>query len=265
MTLFYLILGLLGSSFIAFFGFYFKAISKSGILATIFIGTTIAVCGNFSTWPVIIFLFGSSFCISWVKKLLFHRAIQKEKELHQKNEARDALQIFSNTLPATLCLIAFYTTNNVAFLVGYLASLSGATADTWSSEIGILSTGKTWDILTFKKIDQGLSGGISWLGTISGCFGSLFSTACFFFFNLFTKIPLTYTHFLLIFGIGILASAIDSLLGSLFQAKYKTIHNQLTEKEENTQLVKGITWITNDVVNLSTNLISAFLAIFLAK
>lgn len=130
MTIIFLIIGLIGSPLIAFIGYHFKDISASGVPATIFTGTTIAVTGDFSTWSVVIFLFCSSFVISLWKKIFFPQIIHIEKIRHSKSSARDALQICANLLPATICLLLFHTSKDNRFLVGYLASITGATADT---------------------------------------------------------------------------------------------------------------------------------------
>lgn len=264
MTFLFLIIGLIGSSIIAASGYYFSAISRSGIIATIFIGTTIAVAGDFSTWSAVIFLFGSSLIINFSKKLFFPEISSIEQSIHSKNGARDASQICANLLPAVICLLIYFFTSNTAFLIAYLASIAGATADTWASEIGILSNKATIDVLTLRKTPKGLSGGISLLGTIASIGGSFLSTTCFFIFNFFSSNPLTYPHFVIIFSVGILASLIDSILGSFFQGKYLTIHNQLTEQKKNNQLVTGYSWMSNDLVNLSTSILSSLLALFLS-
>lgn len=110
-----------------------------------------------------------------------------------------------------------------------------------------------------------MSGGISFIGTLASIIGSLLSTTCFFIFSLFSESSLPYPHFLTIFLIGIIASFIDSLLGSVLQGKYLTIHNEFTEQKKNNQLIKGYSWVTNDLVNFSTTIVSSLLAVLITK
>lgn len=260
-----LIIGLFGSTTLAILGYYFNAISFNGIFATLFIGTTIAVVGTIPTWSSVIFLFGSSLFIQLAKKLFFSSSLKLEDYRHEKKGPRDAIQILVNTLPATLALLLYFNTDQHVFLLAYLASLAGATADTWGSEIGILSKQQPIDIITLKKIPSGISGGVSLLGMLSSFFGSFSSLVVFLFFNLFSTAQLTLTEVSFIIIIGFLASVIDSILGSLFQGIYLNKNNELTEQAENNQLVHGFSWMNNDLVNLITNLISPLLAYLLLK
>lgn len=263
MTLFLFLIGLLGSTTIAIIGYHLKAISFDGIFTTIIIGTLITLSGNLATWASTVFLFGSSLIIKLVKLLFFSNSFKIEEKLHEKQGPRDSFQIISNTLPATLCLILYACTKNIGYLAAYLASIAGATADTWGSEIGILSKGITIDLTTLKATPKGLSGGVSFLGLSASFLGSFSSALVFLFFNLFQPIPINKHEILLIVGIGFLASLIDSLLGSLFQGVFETPHQELTEKKENNHLVRGFRWLTNDGVNLITNSISAVIILLI--
>ena len=264
MSLILFLIGLIGSSTIALIGYFLKAISPSGVAATIVVGTIITLSGNLATWAVVVFLFASSLIINLFKHLFFKDSFIVEKRVHEKKGARDASQILANTLPGTLCLFLFSITTNQAFLIAYLASLASATSDTWGSEIGILSSGNTIDLTTFKKIPKGLSGGISLLGTSASFLGSCFSYLSFFIFNIFFKTPITNQETLLIISIGFLGSLIDSFLGSSFQATYQDNHKALTEQAADNHLVKGYHWLNNDRVNLITNSLTAIIAYLLA-
>jgi uncharacterized membrane protein len=54
----------------------------------------------------------------------------------------------------------------------------------------------------------------------------------------------------------------DSIIGSLFQAKYLDEKGKITEMKltGKAKTVKGCQWITNDLVNLLSNAIITFLA-----
>lgn len=260
-----LLIGLLGSSTIALIGYYFKQISFNGMFATVIIGTSIAVSGSFPTWSVIVFLFGSSLFINFIKRIFLPDTLLLEDQLHEKKGPRDPLQILANTLPSTIALVLYALSNNPSFLIAYLASIASATSDTWGSEIGMISKGATLDLMTFKPIPKGISGGVSLLGTFASLLGSLFSILCFYFFSLFHSLTLTTNNLLLIVILGFTGSLIDSFIGSLFQGTYKTSENQLTEQKKNNTLAHGFSWLSNDLVNLITNSLIALIAFWLSK
>ena len=254
------IISLIGSSTIALFGWKFKAISPNGTIATIILGTILGSSGNIATWSVIIFLFVSSFFIQLFKQIFFSSSITIEQLIHEKKGPRDASQILANLLPAIICLLLYQQTNQVAFLIAYLTSIAGATADTWGSEIGVLSRKQPFDILRLKRTTTGMSGGISFLGTIASFLGSFGSIFTFYFFNLYLELPLATPDFKLVLTLGFLATFFDSFLGSAFQRAYTTSNNNLTEQPGNNQLIKGFSWFGNDLVNLLTNSFSPIVA-----
>ena len=83
--------------------------------------------------------------------------------------------------------------------------------------------------------------------------GAIFGSSVIAFFDL--------NHFLLILFWGILGSVIDSLLGVLFQAKYLN-QGVLTDRPTN-QLVGGFRFVSNDLVNFVSNLITVLLALWM--
>ena len=89
-------------------------------------------------------------------------------------------------------------------------------ADTFSSEFGMKFGGQPWDIIRFKRINQGLSGGISLAGTIASFLGAGIISICYFYIH--SDGFLTFSILLS----GVLGSLVDSVLGSLFQPNFKT-------------------------------------------
>ncbi len=95
----------------------------------------------------------------------------------------------------------------------YLGSLAAATANTWGTEIGVLSRGKTVSILTFRQVASGTSGGISEYGTIAGAAGA--AVIAFTGYPWYTELRIT----IIIIAAGILGSLADSLIGATLQAQ----------------------------------------------
>ena len=125
------------------------------------------------------------------------------------------------------------------------AVFSAAAADTFASEIGMLSKGKVFNILNFKPIQSGLSGGVSWAGLGAGALGSLL-------LSLLAFPQFGWPGVAFVFVLGFIGSILDSLLGSVFQRKYMGQHGQLQDKpnHDHEKPAKGFQIITNNAVNL---------------
>lgn len=57
--------------------------------------------------------------------------------------------------------------------VAVLAALGAATADTWATEVGTAAGRETRLITTWRRVEPGVSGGVSWPGTLAGLAGAL--------------------------------------------------------------------------------------------
>jgi uncharacterized membrane protein len=134
----------------------------------------------------------------------------------------------------------------------------------------VLSKGHTVSLLTFRPVAKGTSGGVSLLGTVSSLMGALFIGL---FFMAMKNIDsfnfLDFIRGIMIITVGGFAgSVIDSLLGGTVQAKYEcTVCHKITEKKNHhgvkTKLTKGLGFVTNDVVNFTSSLLSSLLMLLL--
>ena len=159
---------------------------------------------------------------------------------------------------ATICLLLFSLSQNDVFLLGYFASVCISLADTMSSDIGIFFRQKTYDILTFAPSKVGLSGGISLVGTVAGILSAiLFSGLLMWVFSL------TMIDMVLISVTGFSGMLLDSVLGSLWQAKYVNDDIITEEKTSHGKLMKGFDWMDNDGVNLLSNFMITMIFVIL--
>ena len=150
-------------------------------------------------------------------------------------------------------------TLNPAFVVGYVAALAEAFADTTASGMGVFSK-NVIDIFKMKKTVPGLSGGVSVIGTVSALFGAA----------LISLVPVAFGMRSLKIYVIVVVSAFagmlfDSLLGSILQVKYKcVVCDELTEREVHckkvTKKFSGFYFFDNDVVNLFSGLFAAVVA-----
>lgn len=240
--------GFLWSLIISGIAFYKKSLTLSGMLTAIVMGTLIYGFGTYITFILLMAFFISSTLFTKLK------AVEKDK-------GRSMIQVVSNALATLIFSIFYYYTADMIFLVISAVSVAATTADTWASELGKLSKGKTVSILTFKKIEKGISGGISLFGIYASLLGATFISLI---FTIFVSIdmgyqPILWIYALIIIGGGFFGSIVDSYLGIFLQAKYldqKT--GYVTEgfvKGTGLKLISGIKYINNDIINLLMTLI----------
>lgn len=241
-----------------------KRLTFKGAIAAAMVGSLIWIGGGFYAWGLLgVFFITSSFWSSYKDERKYHLY-----HLHEKGGQRDVIQVIANGGVAAFCCLSYLLFGQEYFLLGTTVSIAAATADTWASEIGVLSSKPPRSLLTMKPIQTGMSGGVSLLGTFSQIVGSsLIAILSLIGLKFFYQLPMEWmTVFLLISGMGVLGSIIDSLLGAYVQAKYECRICQLeTERLYHhgvkTKLVKGIPFMTNDIVNLLSNVMVVMLSI----
>ena len=230
-----------------------KALTRGGVIAAILLDVAVSISlGNLGFLLLLIFLVLGILTDKIKKKNL---DVKEEKSAH-----RDASQVLANGLVPIVCAAMYFAIGERAFLLAFVAGLAEALGDTAASSLGSYSE-STFDLFKFRKCEQGLSGGVSFIGTIAA-------------FTFSTIIPLvalafsliSITEMLVITAISIAGVFFDSLLGSLLQAKYRcAVCDSLTEKSEHcatpAKLVSGIRFINNDTVNALATLFAAILTV----
>ncbi|ERJ11945.1 DUF92 domain-containing protein [Haloplasma contractile] len=251
-----LLYGLILSFMLAYGAYKKDSLSISGFYAAIIVSTLLFFFGSFILWITLMAFFVSSSLLTKYK--------ESQKKVHMavnvNGGRRDYLQVLANGFLPVLFAIIYYFTNYIHFGVASAVTIATSNSDTWASELGVLSQGKTWSILNLQPIQRGLSGGISLLGTLASFSGATF-------------IALIYSLMLYLFGItslqsaipifviitlgGVIGCFIDSYLGATIQARYKCpICLKITEHKHHhnhkTELKSGIRLVTNDVVNFTS-------------
>ncbi|MCH7761516.1 DUF92 domain-containing protein [candidate division TA06 bacterium] len=241
-----------------------RFLTKSGGVGTFFIGTIIFSFGGIP-WaiPLLLFFISSSLLskLGEKKKVKFRAAFQK-------GEQRDLSQVLANGgLPALIALLfglngemaewLNFTSPQLPFYQLFLGSLAAATADTWATEIGLLSRKAPISLKNLRKVPPGTSGGFTLLGTFGALAGALLISLS----SLSTFFSITVA--------GFLGSLIDSILGATLQAQYRCpLCGKVTEKRVHCQspavLQSGLSWMNNDFVNFLTTLTGALFVGILA-
>ena len=258
--------GLLLSSSVAFLAHRRRSLNKSGVAGAIITGTTTVGLGGWSWGLSLIFFFVSSSLLPHFRER-DKAALAEDK--FSKGSERDIAQVMANGGVATLLTLGYRfgvsPTFRSACEAGYIGAFATATADTWATELGTLSTQSPRLITTGKRTVPGTSGGVTLLGTSVAAVGA---AALGLFYALIAR--QRYTRFTLIALVsGLLGSLCDSFLGATVQAMYYCpVCKKETERRVHgcgtpTVPLRGVSWLNNDAVNFLATLWGAAVAMLL--
>jgi uncharacterized protein (TIGR00297 family) len=241
------LIGMIIAAFIAALSYKVKFLTLNGSVATFLLAGFIFGLGGLK-WSVPMMAF---FILSSILSKLRKKINEEVETYFEKTGVRDYMQVIANGGIGGVLVILNSVYNSEIFFMIYLASLASVCADTWATEIGTWHKTATYNILNFKLIKQGVSGGVSLPGTIGaflGAFVIAVSGFAWINFNIVNYI------FLIVFA-GVFGSFFDSFLGATIQAQHKSVVCEKTTEKivhcgEKAEHLKGILWINNDVVNL---------------
>lgn len=256
---FYVGTALLLATFFSYLTIRHRSLSPGGAVAASLLGILV-VLSTGPIWLLPLFLFfGSS---SLIGKLFPSKSAAGDAK---QKQPRDAIQVLANggvyVAIAILSARFIYTNPIWEFRETLLLTAAAvATADTWSSEIGQYFQRSTWDLVKWRRVPAGLSGGVSWPGTLAGLAGAAFIALC----GLWLLPYAPGKNSLLVIGLGFGGMLIDSILGSLFQATYRDSETgRLSDVcTPGGELISGFGWMTNDLVNFLAILITVILSSF---
>ena len=175
-------LGLLLSAAIGLVAYHRNSLSKSGVIGAIITGTAIFGFGGWTWGLVLIAFFVSSTLLSHFRRA--DKTVMAEK--FAKGERRDLAQTLANGGFGALLAVAVLLLIDLpgkprlgnplyAYLtLAYFGAIASANADTWATELGVLSRTPPRLITTGKPVAPGTSGGITWYGTVAALAGSAF-------------------------------------------------------------------------------------------
>ena len=258
-------LGLIFSSAIALLAYKRRSLNRSGVAGAVASGTTIYTMGGWTWGLALVLFFVSSSLLSHFRE---RDKTETAADKFSKGSQRDLGQVVANGGVATLLALGYGLTSSSrtreSIQAGFTGALAAANADTWATELGVLSSRQPRLITTGKTVAPGTSGGITLLGSAAAALGASFlglgmwvMQGC---RNSLASLPL-----IGLLG-GLAGSLFDSLLGATVQAIYycpacnketeRRIHNCGTK----TRLLRGLSWINNDVVNFVATLFGALAA-----
>lgn len=228
-----------------------KLLTHGGAITAILGGVIIYLSFNWRGLLLIgLFFLSSSF---W-SRFTGRSRIKKEKD------TRNSSQVLANGGGAFIASLGFYISHDLAWIAFFIATLAAANADTWASEIGVLSKATPFHLKKWQRVQPGMSGAVTFVGTLAALCGSMVvaSLGVVLFDNAFSNISIT---FLLFSGIGFLGCFIDTIIGAVFEVTYKCSKcGQIAEQKSHC----GSKAVQNSGLKLIGNNQVNFLSTFLA-
>jgi uncharacterized protein (TIGR00297 family) len=253
-----LLIGVLLAVLIALVAWRAGALSISGAWAAVVTGGLIFGLGGL-TWAVLLLTF-------FISSSALTRAFSKRKanleEKFSKGSQRDWGQVLANGGLGALLVVGYAIPPHYAWLwLAYAGAMAAVNADTWSTELGVLSEIPPRMITTRQKVERGTSGGITVAGILAALGGAaVIGIAAI----LFSSSQRGLAVLAIIILGGLAGSLFDSVLGATVQAIYwcptcskETERHPLHTCGSRTQQIRGLSWINNDVVNFACSVMGA--------
>ncbi len=260
-----ILIGFLLAVIVAALAWRAGALSTSGALAAVITGGLIFGLGQLPWAALLLTFFITSSGLS--------RAFKKRKaslaEKYAKGDRRDWGQVTANGGLGALLAIAYFVTPHYQWLwLAFAGAMAAVNADTWSTELGVLSPVLPRLITSGKQVERGTSGGVTVVGTAAALAGAVLVALVAVLVNGGSK-------WLSSLGIialgGLVGSLFDSLLGASVQAIYwcpacrkETERHPIHSCGSPTNQVRGLSWVNNDVVNFACSMRGALVAGILA-
>jgi uncharacterized protein (TIGR00297 family) len=268
------LLGLVFSSFIGFVGYRQGALTVSGAVGAIVVGTFIVGLGGWAWGLLLVAFFASSSLLS-----LYRRADKRAvSDKFAKGHRRDLGQTLANGGLGVLLAIAYSLSSHPIWLAAFVGAMATVNGDTWATEVGVLSRQTPRLVTTGRTVAPGTSGGVTRDGSLAALGGGLFIGSCALLFIAGERLALGQPiaiemiwPLLPIGGVSGLAGAFfDSLLGASVQRIYYCqVCNTETEQAihrcgSRSYPLRGWSWLNNDMVNFVSSGIGALVAAGLA-
>jgi uncharacterized protein (TIGR00297 family) len=252
-----LLLGLLLSALVGLAAYWRGSLSKSGVAGAILTGTIIFGLGGWAWGTLLIVFFVSSSALSHYKEALKESLAEKFSKGHR----RDLAQTLANGGAGALIVIANALWPNPAWWAAFVGALATVNADTWATELGVLSKSRPRLVINGKHVEVGTSGGVTLTGALAALGGAM----------LIAITALMWIDVFRVFWIsslaGLMGSLFDSFLGATVQAMYFCDHCvKETERHpthtcgNSTRRLRGWRWLDNDWVNFLSSVVGAAVA-----
>ncbi|MCC6189014.1 MAG: DUF92 domain-containing protein [Anaerolineales bacterium] len=264
-----LLLGLVLSSALGLLGYWRRSLSASGVLGAILVGTTIFAAGGWAWGALLVVFFLSSSALSHFQEA----AKQALAEKFSKGSRRDLAQALANGGAGALAALGQALWPHPLWWLAFTGIFATVNADTWATELGVLSRLPPRLILTGRPVEAGTSGGVTPAGALAafGGAGLIGLVAAAFDLAAGGSAALAAGLALAAALSGVCGSLCDSLLGASAQGIY---YCDVCQKETErfprhgcgapTRLLRGWRWLDNDGVNFLSSIVGGIVAAAIA-
>ncbi len=185
--------------------------SVTGMLTGVLLSLLTIVLGGLGWFAVLISFFG----IGGLSSKFRYEAKRRRGVAQENDGARGSGNVLGNAAVALVAVIGYAASANASvdslyFVFAFAGSLAAAMSDTLSSEIGGLFD-RPRLITTFKRVDPGTDGGVTWQGELAGFCGAILVALI---ATLFVSPndPILSAE-IIVFG-GVIGMTVDSVLGA---------------------------------------------------
>jgi uncharacterized protein (TIGR00297 family) len=267
------LVGLALSALMGWLGHWREALTLGGVLGAILVGTLIFGFGGWIWGLLLITFFISS---SW---LSHYRRADKEAvaDKFAKGSRRDLGQVLANGALGAVVATVYAQFPDPVLFAAYVGVISTVNADTWATELGVLSRVPPTLITSGETVPPGTSGGVTRLGMWASAAGALLigtvATTLVQADSLISgrgwSLRAVYYPLLAVVG-GLAGSLFDSLLGATVQGIYfcdacgKETESAVHRCGRPARPVRGWIWLNNDLVNFAASFVGGLVAASLA-
>ncbi|MFY0568544.1 DUF92 domain-containing protein [Archangium lansingense] len=232
------------------------SLSPSGVLGAILVGTPVfGLAGPVGTAALLGFFVSSSA----LSKTFRARKASVEEE-YAKTGTRDLGQALANGGVAALAAVLLAVTGDARYSLAMLGALVAANADTWATELGVLSRSPPRLVTTLRQVPPGTSGAVSGAGLLAATAGAAFVGGVAVLAGASWKL----IPWLVLAGVA--GSLVDSVLGATVQdVRWCDACSRETERRVHrcgraARPLRGFSWLGNDTVNVVATAAGALLA-----
>jgi len=234
------------------------ALSNSGAIAAIVVGTACAIV-SWAWAAVLIFFFVSSSLLSRWRGAM--KAARTGAVL-EKNGPRDVWQVLANGGVYSAAGLMFAVTGSNVWQLAGLGALSAAAADTWGTEIGTAIGSTPRLIFSGRTVHAGTSGAVSGSGSVATLAGACAVAGAVAFWGDTRMVISTAVG-------GVTGALADTILGATLQERRRCERcDESTERLVHrcgtpTVHAAGIPRFRNDAVNFASTLVGGAVAVVL--